>query len=286
MITLTRPLILLDTETTGFDTDNDRIIELGFQVYEGEFPGNGPTREWRSYINPGVPIPPATTAVHHITDAMVQNCQICMREAADPIHSEDMLLTVEGERHAYKPAPTFRQLAPYLVKGLTNCDFGGKNIRYDLRITAAELARAGEVWDYIGARIVCADRLEALALPRDLGTLHEKYAGRKHDDAHGALSDARASATVIHGQLGMYPCLPRDLEAIHAASWPGWCDTEGKFRVVDNIPYVTFGKYRWKPMASVPMDYWDFLLSRKASFSPEIKAIASAAKLGRFPVAK
>lgn len=285
MITLTRPLIVLDTETTGFDTEADRIVELGFQMYSTEFPGDGPSKEWRTLVNPGVPIPAATTAVHHITDAMVQNCRTCgVPLATHPIGLASEML-VEACLDP-KPWPRFRDLAPSLALGFTACDFAGKNVRYDLRITAAEMRRVGQDWNYVGARIIDIDRLEALAEPRDLGTLHEKYTGRKHDDAHGALSDVRASTTVLHAQFSRYIGLPRDLDALHAAQWPGWCDTEGKFRIVDGRALVMFGKYKWKPMASVPPDYWDFILSRKANFSNEIKAIAAAAKLGRYPEVK
>lgn len=56
--------IFYDTETTGFDSTNDRIIEIAAYdpVTQASFV---------SLINPGCPIPPATTAVHHITDEMV-----------------------------------------------------------------------------------------------------------------------------------------------------------------------------------------------------------------------
>lgn len=44
VLKLTRPLILFDTETTGTNTREDRILELGFQVWES----TGMTKSWRS----------------------------------------------------------------------------------------------------------------------------------------------------------------------------------------------------------------------------------------------
>ena len=36
LLNLTRPLFVLDTETTGLDTAKDRIVELGFQQWIAE----------------------------------------------------------------------------------------------------------------------------------------------------------------------------------------------------------------------------------------------------------
>lgn len=57
-----------DTETTGTDPVNDRIVSAAFIV-------RVPGREDRTFswiINPGVPIPPKTTEVHGIDDAKAQ----------------------------------------------------------------------------------------------------------------------------------------------------------------------------------------------------------------------
>lgn len=64
---MTRRPIFYDTETTGFRADSDCIIEIA--AYD-------PVRErtFAHLINPGRPIPPETTAIHHITDEMVSVC--------------------------------------------------------------------------------------------------------------------------------------------------------------------------------------------------------------------
>lgn len=71
--------VVLDTETTGFDARNDRVIELGMLVFEFD-PVTGVIYRvldvFDELEDPGFPIPPATTAVHHITDAMVQGLRI------------------------------------------------------------------------------------------------------------------------------------------------------------------------------------------------------------------
>lgn len=56
--------IYYDTETTGVRNDKDRIIELAaFDPVEN--------RTFCRLINPGIPIPPEATAIHHITNEMV-----------------------------------------------------------------------------------------------------------------------------------------------------------------------------------------------------------------------
>lgn len=249
LLQLNRPLFVVDTETTGTDVNTDRIVEIGFQ----EWGPSGLVKEWRSYVNPGVPIPPEATAVHHITNEMV------------------------------KDAYTFRQLAASLAKGFVDCDFGGQHVRFDLRIIQAEMTRALQPWHYGGAKILDSHRLEALAIPRNLSILYEKYTGKKHDGAHGALPDVQASSAVIAGQLATHESLPRSLAALHEMQWPGFIDTEGLFKFVGPDATITFGKWKGKLMRAVPRDYWQWMAGPKAGFSDEIKAIASKAIGGVFP---
>jgi len=71
--------VVLDTETTGFDAQNDRVIELGMLLFEFD-PVTGEVYQVSDVFDeledPGFPIPPATTAVHHITDEMVKGQRI------------------------------------------------------------------------------------------------------------------------------------------------------------------------------------------------------------------
>ena len=287
LFTLTRPLFVFDTETTGVDVNVDRIVEIGFQQW-GPL---GIDKEWRSLVNPGIPIPAEVTAIHGITDAMMQACRECGLPRELHYHNSTLLVEdrieaeVKGPDHDFKPVPLFAQLALNLQAGFQNCDFAGKNIRFDLRLLAAEFARLKLEWSYAGARIIDAERLEQLAVPRTLSHLHEKYTGAKHDGAHGALSDVRASATVIAAQLMDHASLPRDLDALHALQWPGWIDGEGKFRFVNGeARFGQWGKYAGQPLRKADNGYWDWILS--AAFPPDVKAIAREAKLGRFPQEK
>ena len=90
---MTLRAIFYDTETTGIRSERDRIIEIA--AYD---PLNDITLE--RLINPGVPIPPEATAIHHISDEMVANapsfevvakelCEFCEGDVVLIAHNND-----------------------------------------------------------------------------------------------------------------------------------------------------------------------------------------------------
>lgn len=50
---------VVDTETTGIDPKTCKVVEIGLVENNAC---------WETYVNPGEPIPPEVSAVHHITD--------------------------------------------------------------------------------------------------------------------------------------------------------------------------------------------------------------------------
>ena len=71
--------VVLDTETTGLSSQQDRVIELGMLLFEFD-PVTGVVHRvlevFDELEDPGFPIPAAVTAIHHITDDMVQGKRI------------------------------------------------------------------------------------------------------------------------------------------------------------------------------------------------------------------
>jgi len=67
-------VLFVDTETTGADTSQDHIVEVAFLL--AEYRGTTPlesTGEFSSLVKPPVPVPPEASAVHHITNAMLED---------------------------------------------------------------------------------------------------------------------------------------------------------------------------------------------------------------------
>ncbi len=189
---LTRPLVLLDLETTGLSVVSDRIVELALIRVSPQ----GDVLERVRRFNPGIPIPPEATAIHGITD-------------------ED----VAGE-------PPFAARARSLVELMEPCDLGGFNLRrFDLPLLLAEFKRAAVPFSVQGKRLIDAQVIFHRQEPRDLSAAARFYLGRDHEEAHTALGDIRTTAAVLSAQIQRYPDLPRDLDGLHK-----YCDEVTPFQ--------------------------------------------------------
>lgn len=240
-IRLDRPLAVFDIESTGTNPRTDRIIELSIVVV---FPGGRQeTHTW--LFNPTVPIPIESTAIHGITDEMVERC------------------------------PTFAQRAQSVLNVLNGCDLGGYNhTRFDIPILQEEFARAGLPFDVDGRRIFDAQRIFHKKEPRDLTAAVKYYCnGEDLEGAHGAEADAKATLRVLQGQFRMYSDLPRDpdeLDLLLNERDPFNVDRAGRLRWLDGEIVINFGKkkgekvrdllskdknfLRWMIKADFPMD--------------------------------
>ena len=62
--------VVFDTETTGLDLASDRIVQIaGLRITCGRLTGE----RFETLVNPGMKIPPGSTAIHGVTDAMVSD---------------------------------------------------------------------------------------------------------------------------------------------------------------------------------------------------------------------
>lgn len=66
---LSRPIAFIDLETTGVNLSSDRIIEIAIVKVMTD----GTRQVKRKLINPQIPIPPASSEIHGITDDMVKD---------------------------------------------------------------------------------------------------------------------------------------------------------------------------------------------------------------------
>lgn len=157
--------VALDTETTGLDTARDRIVQVGAVRLGGGAVDAGGTFD--RIIDPGVPVPPSSTAIHGISD-------------------EDL-----------RAAETAGEVLPALARWIGSRVVIGYAIGFDLAMLKAEHDRHALPWR--PHRSLCVRQLAAL-LPFGPGEPSLDAIARwldiRIEGRHRALGDARAAAAV------------------------------------------------------------------------------------------
>ncbi len=253
-LVLKRPLVVFDLETTGTDIVRDKIVEVALVKLQVD----GTRDRLVHRVNPGIPIPAETTAIHGISDA----------DVADK--------------------PKFEVLADEILAFIGDCDLGGYNaLKFDIPILQNELRRIGKTLSLAGRSLVDPQRIFFLREPRDLTSAYRFYCGKELVGAHGAEADAEATLEVLLGQLDRYTDLPASVEELHEIVSEGLIDSEGRFRWREGEAVIGFGKNRGqtlRDMATKSPEYLRWMIG--AEFSDDVKNIAREALAGRFPIGK
>lgn len=285
--TLTRPLISLDVETHDEGPpEQARIVELGFCVLYphcttchglgrlntllldfdsrcadcGGCGMTAPPLRQATFVKPPVPIAPGATAVHGITD-------------------EELV-----------SAPTFEELAPSIAAIFSDCDYLGYYVRYDLRVLAAEMIRAGVMWSVGNARMIDAHRIWQIAEPRTLTDATREFLNREPTGAHRALTDAEDSLAIVCAQIEYFGHLFPDPRQCTPKSIHDLCfdtnnvDLEGKFIWVGDEIVCHFGKHGEAKtrLKDIPPGYLRWMLRKE--FSGDVKKLVQDALKGVYPV--
>ena len=176
-LNLSRPICFFDLETTGTNVATDRIVEIAIlKVFPN---GNKESYTWR--VNPTVPIPAATTAIHGISDEMVAN------------------------------EPTFKELAPKIQEMLKDSDLAGYNSnRFDIPLLAEELERVEANLDLKKNLAVDVQTIFHKKEKRTLAAAYKFYCDKELIDAHSAAADTNATYEVLKAQLDRYTDLEND----------------------------------------------------------------------------
>ena len=101
--------VCLDCETTGLDTDNDRIIEVAAICFDL----SQPYGEFESLVDPECSIPEASEAIHHISQKMVSGM------------------------------PTIKKVLPEFLEFVGNHIIVGHGVGFDIKILAKSAEREG-----------------------------------------------------------------------------------------------------------------------------------------------
>lgn len=165
--------IVFDTETTGLEFKNDRVIEIGGIELLNHFPTG---RSFHVYINPGDRrVHPDALAVHGITDEFL------------------------------KDKPTFDQIVDEMLAFFDGARWVAHNASFDMSFINAEFERlrrppvAGEL---VVDTLALARRKHPMG-PNSLDALCRRYGiDNSHRTKHGALLDSELLAEVYIEMLG------------------------------------------------------------------------------------
>lgn len=220
-LNLEKPIIFFDLETTGTNIIQDRIVEISYL----KIMPNGAERTYTQRINPGMPIPEASTLIHGITDDDVKEC------------------------------PAFKEVGKEIARDFEGSDIAGFNSnRFDIPMLAEEFLRAGINIDLSRHRLIDVQVIFHKMEERTLSAAYKFYCGKQLDNAHSAEADARATYEVLMGQLDRYPdVLKNNMKFLSEfSSFTRNVDFAGRIIRNDKGEEVfNFGKYKDMPLIEV-----------------------------------
>ena len=248
-LNLKNPLVFFDLETTGVNIVKDRIIEISFV----KVCPNGQEICKTRRINPGMPIPPESTAIHGITDEDVKDCH------------------------------TFKEIAKSLAAQIKGCDLAGYNSnRFDIPLLAEEFIRAGVDIDLNRRKFVDVQTIYHKMEQRTLAAAYKFYCNKDLNNAHTAEADTMATYEVLKAQLDRYPELQNDIDFLSKySSYNNNVDFAGRMIYNDKGEEVfNFGKYKGQLVTDVlrrDPNYYEWIIN--GDFALNTKKILTEIKL-------
>jgi len=249
---LKRPLVFLDLETTGVNVGADRIVEIALLKIH---PSG--TRESKAYrINPTIPIPAESSAIHKIFDADV------------------------------KDSPTFKDLAKEINAFLGGCDLAGYNSnKFDVPLLIEEFSRVDLHFDLTDRKLVDVQNIFHKMEQRTLIAAYKFYCDKELVNAHSAEADNLATFEVLVSQLQKYESLKNDVDFLSTfSSITKNVDLAGRIVFNEkNEEVFNFGKYKGKKVADVfrqEPSYYDWMM--KGDFATNTKNVITQLRLKEF----
>jgi DNA polymerase-3 subunit epsilon len=243
-LNLKTPLCFFDLETTGTNISQDRIIEIAVI----KLMPNGEVHRKTNLVNPTIPIPAESTAIHGISN-----------------------LDVEGK-------PKFKEVAKEYARFFEGADLSGFNIlKFDVPMLVEEFLRADVEFDYSRKRIIDSQRIFHLMEKRNLAAAVKFYCNRSMENSHSAEADTEASMDILLAQVARYDNQPvedglgniigtikNDMDALTLATSGEMVDLAGRM-IKNKKGEVTFnfGKHRGKSVLAVFKEepaYYDWMM--------------------------
>jgi len=230
-IQLNRPIAVLDLETTGINLSTDRIVEIAIV----KILTDGTKLVKRKLINPEMKIPETSSAIHGITDEMVQN------------------------------APNFKSVANEIKQFLDNCDLAGYNSnRFDWPLLMEEFLRSNIDFDMNSRKMLDVQKIFHVLEPRTLGAAYKFYCGKILENAHSAEADATATWEILMSQIDKYPQLGNSIQTIfNCIGDEPIVDFARRFIFENGVEVFNFGKFKGRSVAEVLKSdphYYDWMM--------------------------
>ena len=253
---LSRPLAVLDIQSTGLDPGTARIVKLSVLRIDPD----GTEHVKSVIVNPGIPIPPGATQVHGISGLDVMD------------------------------KPVFRAYARALADHLEGCDLAGFGIeRFGLPLLLAEFERNDVDFVVEGRAVIDVMTVFHRLEPRNLRSAYTRFVGGKIPDGDDEAQGARNVYAILQGELQSSSQVPAERAEIAAwarGSGESARDPAGKFIwSEEGDALLNFGRHRGERLAEVINSdpnylYW---MSGSDSFGPEVRKIAESARDGYLP---
>ncbi|MFA5085567.1 MAG: exonuclease domain-containing protein [Candidatus Omnitrophota bacterium] len=252
---LSRPLVVLDLETTGTWVEKDRIVEVGMI----KIMPDGTRETYIKRVNPGMPIPANVTKIINITN-------------------EDV-----------KDAPRFKDIAREVSAFIGDSDLGGFNVlRFDIPLLERELYEAGVNFNWRSRAVYDAQKVYHVHEKRDLMAAYLLYCGKKLENAHSALNDADATVDILDAQIERYGNKDKGIESLRDIDYEtksDYFDKERKFCWWNGQLYPMFGKHgrkkHIKSIAKEDREYLEWMLTK--DFGEDVRVMIKKALAGEFP---
>lgn len=218
---LNRPLCFFDLETTGVDITSARIVEIAILKIHPD----GKKEMFCKRVNPEIPIPEESTAIHKITNEDIKN------------------------------EPVFKAIAQEVLDFFDDGDLAGFNSnKFDIPVLVEEFLRCNIDFDFETRRFVDVQTIYHKMEQRNLAAAYKFYCEKTLENAHSAEADITATYEVLESQISKYDELEGNVAALSDFSKGKNPSVDFAYRIVyndKNEEVINFGKHKGKRVVDV-----------------------------------
>lgn len=242
-----KPLVIVKTHTTGLDPRADRVVAITITRYEPD----GRKKSGTRMVNPECHIPQEATAIHGITNDMVEREKV------------------------------FGDMAQGLFDFIKDADIAGFNIRFDIEMLMGEFARVNLDYAVYNRRVIDLYEVYLKLNPRSFSSAIAQYVDPKFEegkvigtDAYVGLCDELMDSMLTANTPGA--SLQEGVDKVGISTRV--LDVRGFFAADEgNRAIFNIGKHKGKLVAEVLLSdsgYYDWMRSDKAGLPKDVLQLA------------